>query len=326
MARSFSADYYLTRLGTAELDLMGFELTTITLLEDPTYDSRHPFVAQLPSFAPPLTIHNPSLWYRLHASTTETAGDHIPPSSLPMPTWKWLSPCQTVATIRTGVLCFAPPAGGAMSASTCGFLVIWSVQLPRVPAWSSWDDPYPMFRSGEFNMGTLWWTEGTPLLHILPYSTLDDHVRSGLEMLERGTVRGELSRFLQKHFTTLDGLFGKTMGKQCACWVTGNPKDYVHTTDAGAYLYFNRASSTMRECAKETAEYAIAAAKYWIPCMVPEQEVTLGDITVTASIRKLQFLDRTSFSLEIKTRRTELDAAAQGGDSHAEQTTTARVP
>ena len=290
-----------------------FKLTTITLLDGPASDSRRPFAVQSPSFAPPLSIHSPSHWYRLRASTTEPAGNHIPPSCLPMSTWRWLSPCPTVATIRTGVLCFVPPAEGAMSASKYGFLVIWSVQLPKNPTWSSWDDSYLMLMPGDINIETMWWTKGTPLLHILPYSALDDHVRSGLEALERGTASGELSRFLQKHFTTADGLFSKTMGNQCACWVSGNPQDHVYTTGAGSYRYLKLDTFSMRECAKQAAEYAGAAAKRWIPCMVPQQEVTFGDITVTASIRKLQFLDRTSFSLEIKARWTEFDATAQGG-------------
>lgn len=53
---------------------------------------------------------------------------------------------------------------------------------------------------------------------------------------------------------------------------------------------------------------AEAAAERWMPRMVPEQEVTLEDITVTASIRKLQFLDRTSLSLEVQTRAKDSGA------------------
>lgn len=212
-----------------------------------------------------------------------------------------------------------------MSASKSGFLVIWSVQLPRVPSWCPWDSWY-WTSTAEFNMGASWWDEGTPLLHVVPYSALKEDLRSGLEALERGTTKSDVFQLLQQHATTLDGLLVEPDDDDCACWITGDPQDHVR--DLGVKGLYARNLSKL-ECATKSERKAAAAAEKWIPLMVPEQEVTLEGITVTASIRKLQFLGRTLFLLEIKTRTADsLSAdsdAAQGDDSH-DQATTAMVP
>lgn len=212
-----------------------------------------------------------------------------------------------------------------MSASKSGFLVIWSVQLPRVPSWCPSDSWY-WTSTAEFNMGASWWDEGTPLLHVVPYSALKEDLRLGLEALERGTTKSDVFQLLQQHATTLDGLLVEPDDDDCACWITGDPQD--HVSGLGVKGLYARNLSKL-ECATKSERKAAAAAEKWIPLMVPEQEVTLEGITVTASIRKLQFLGRTLFLLETKTRTADsLSAdsdAAQGDDSH-DQATTAMVP
>lgn len=133
--------------GEVELDPLDFKLTTITLQDDPDSNLRHS-IGLRPTFisTPPLSIHllpigldtwlcngrgdSPS--YELHASATANAGSFTAPSYLSMLDLYWLSPCRTVTTIRTGVLCFVP-AEGAKAPSKYGFLVVLSVQLPQVP-------------------------------------------------------------------------------------------------------------------------------------------------------------------------------------------------
>lgn len=150
--------------------------------------------------------------------------------------------------------------------------------------------------SGKSDLETLWWKEGTPLLHVVPCSALKDDLRSGLDDLEQGMAKGELSRLLRKHLVTLDDLFGETGDGECACWITGGP-----TAHGADYI-------DMKKCKEKAMKDAEAAAKRWMPRMVPEQEVALEGNTITASIRKLQFLDRTSFSLEIQTRAKDSGA------------------
>lgn len=212
-----------------------------------------------------------------------------------------------------------------MSASKSGFLVIWSVQLPRVPPWCPWGDWY-WTSTAEFNMGASWWDEGTPLLHVVPYSALKEDLRSGLGALERGTTKSDVFQLLQQHATTLDGLLVEADDDDCACWITGDPQDHVSGLGVKGLSARNR---SRLECARKSERKAAAAAEKWIPLMVPEQEVTLEGITVTASIRKLQFLGRTLFLIEIKTRTADSPSAdseaAQGDDSH-DQITTAVVP
>lgn len=193
---------------------------------------------------------------------------------------------------------------------------------PRSPPWPRWITAGSM-ASGEPDLETLWWNEGTPLLHIFPYSALDADLRSGLEVLERGMAKGELSRLLQEHLVTLDDLFGETRDSECACRITGDRRHH-----------FNY--DAIQKCKQKAMKDAEAAAERWMPRMVPEQEVTLEDITVTASIRKLQFLDRTSLSLEIQTRAKD-SGATRGlwpgwlgfdptdGDDPDEATVTTRV-
>lgn len=133
--------------GEVELHPLDFKLTTITLQDDPDSNLRHS-IRLRPTFisTPPLSIHllpigldtwlcngrgdSPS--YELHASATANAGSFTAPSYLSMLDLYWLSPCRTVTTIRTGVLCFVP-AEGAKAPSKYGFLVVLSVQLPQVP-------------------------------------------------------------------------------------------------------------------------------------------------------------------------------------------------
>lgn len=337
VARDLLADYMvICHPGEVELDPLDFKLTTITLQDDPDSNLRHS-IGLRPTFisTPPLSIHllpigldtwlcngrgdSPS--YELHASTTANAGSFTAPSYLSMLDLYWLSPCRTVTTIRTGVLCFVP-AEGAKAPSKYGFLVVLSVQLSQVPPWPRWITAGSM-ASGEPDLETLWWNEGTPLLHIFPYSALDADLRSGLEVLERGMAKGELSRLLQEHLVTLDDLFGETRDSECACWITGDRRHHVNY-------------DAIQKCKQKAMKDAEAAAERWMPRMVPEQEVTLEDITVTASIRKLQFLDRTSLSLEIQTRAKD-SGATRGlwpgwlgfdptdGDDPDEATVTTRV-
>lgn len=307
-------EFKLTRW--SNLDFTEFKLTTITLLDGSADDAEEYIQAQLPSFVPPLSIEV-SHPYRLHASTTKSAkGYYIPPSSLPTTAWKWFCPCQDVATIRTGVLCFTP-AAGVLAPSRHSFLVVWSVQLSHDGVWPRRDNLF-MSTGEELNRRTSWWNGATPLLHVVPYSALNDDLRSGLEALEQGTAKGQLLGCLRKHLKTLDGLFGETLDSRCACWITNDIKEHVSSTATKGHdlvsTFFD-----MDGCAARSMESAEAAAEKWVPLMVPKQEVTLGEMTVTASIRKLRFLDRVSFSLDITTRPAADSGATQGGGESYEQ-------
>lgn len=184
-----------------------------------------------------------------------------------------------------------------MPVSKYGFVVIWSLQFPRDRPWPSAYSKHDMSGCGYTTMRNSWWNEGAPLLHVVPYSALKDNVRSGLEILEGAGEKGVLSRFLQEHVTTLDGLFGEARDNECSCWITGNPRDHIGPPRAPGR------HATTNKCSARSMRYAKAAAKIWIPRMAHKQQVALGKISVGVSIEKLRLLDRTSFSLNISTRR-----------------------
>lgn len=159
-----------------------------------------------------------------------------------------------------------------MSASKSGFLVIWSVQLPRVPSWCPWDSWY-WTSTAEFNMGASWWDEGTPLLHVVPYSALKEDLRSGLEALERGTTKSDVFQLLQQHATTLGGLLVEPDDDDCACWITGDPQD--HFSGLGVKGLYARILSKL-ECATKSERKAAAAAEKVDPAYGPRAGGDVG--------------------------------------------------
>ena len=219
--------------------------------------------------------------YRLWASTSDFLGNHLAPTALEFNWWRWLSPCLSFSTIRSGILCFLLSNEVAV-ASDIGFLVVWSIELPVVPRWRSLASRKP-----EYATAKIWWDDGTPLLRIIPCRNVQCDL-SPEALKTQGLAKGWFLSYLQERFSTIDDLFEEV-------------QDYKHDSTPDRDCSPSESESARMTPVERAVAESKAAAKIWRETMAPEQQMTLGNVLVSASIKTLKFLDRTSFSLEIKT-------------------------
>lgn len=137
-------------------------------------------------------------------------------------------------------------------------------------------------------MANTWWDDGTPLLRIIPCRDVPCDL--SLEALkDQGLAQGWFLSYLQKQFTAIDGLFKEV-------------QDYMHYSKPDGDTLPLRSESAGMTPAKKAEAHPKAVARIWRQNMAPEQQITLGNVVVSASMRTLKFLDRTSFSLEVNIR------------------------